>query len=89
MVGYGISVSLIVLGPVDTMIPERVSRQGYLCLISLVNSLHYSWVARYPMLTVMYLHHYFPDMCSSLVGWVGPKIVAKIRANYGATENNS
>ena len=87
MVGFGISVSTIVLGPVDMTVPERVSRMSYLCLVSMMNNLHYSWVCRYPFLTIMYVQHYFPDMCSSLVGWVGPKIVANIKSRYGATEN--
>merc|ERR1719323_795891 len=63
VVGFGISVSTIVLGPVDMTVPERVSRMSYLCLVSMMNNLHYSWVCRYPFLTIMYVQHYFPDMC--------------------------
>ena len=74
-------------GPVDKMVPERLARQAYLSLVAVTNSLHCSWVCRYPHLTLMYVHHYFPDLCSRLVGWLGPKVVANMRSKYGATES--
>ena len=87
VVGCGISVTQLVTGPVDKMVPERMSRQAYLSLVAVTNNLHIGWVARYPHLTLMYVHHYFPDLCSRLVGWLGPKVVANMRSKYGAMES--
>jgi len=86
VMGCGISVSMLVCGPVDMQIPDRVTRQAYLCLVSICNNLTVSWMCRYPFLTIMYVHHYFPDMCSRLVGLLGPRIVSSMRSKYGATD---
>ena len=48
MVGCGISVTQVVTGPVDKLIPERVSRMAELCLVSVAGGLASGWVARWP-----------------------------------------
>ena len=68
----------------DQNCPDNVSRQATLCLVGLLNNIHHSWACSYPFLTMMYLHHYLPDICSRFTSFVGPKIVAKIRTKYGA-----
>ena len=86
MVGCGISVTQVVAGPVDKALPERVARMAGLCLVGVANGLSSSWVARWPHLTGLYISHYFPDLVSRMVGWVGPRIVANIKGKYGATD---
>ena len=46
VMGCGISVSMLVCGPVDMQIPDRVTRQAYLCLVSICNNLTVSWMCR-------------------------------------------
>ena len=87
MVGCGISVTQVVTGPVDKLIPERVSRMPELCLVSVAAGLAGGWVARWPHLTGLYITHYFPDLVSRMVGWLGPRIVANVRAKYGANDD--
>ena len=86
VIGCGISVSILALGPIDKLIPVNVTRQADLCLVAVANSLTDSWICGYPWLTFMYLQHYFPDMCSRLIGWLGPRIAAKMKSKYGATD---
>ena len=85
--GCGISVSQVVAGPVDKAMPERVRRMADLCLVSVASGLSLSWVASWPHLTGLYIAHYFPDLVSRMVGWVGPRVVANIRGKYGATDD--
>ena len=85
--GCGISVSQVVAGPVDKAMPERVRRMADLCLVSVASGLSLSWVARWPHLTGLYIAHYFPDLVSRMVCWVGPRVVANIRGKYGATDD--
>ena len=86
ILSYGISVSFLVCGPVDLNSPNNVTRQALLCLVGLVQNIHYTWACSYPFLTMMYLHHYLPDICSRFTSFVGPRIVAKIRTKYGAAD---
>ena len=87
MVGCGISVTQVVAGPVDKALPKRVTRMAELSLVAVAGGLSSSWVARWPHLTGLYISHYFPDLVSRMVGWVGPRIVANIRGKYGATDD--
>ena len=86
VVGCVILVTQLVTGPVDKMIPESLARQADLSLVAITNNLHCSWVCRYPHLTLMYVHHYLPDLCSRMVGWLGPKVVTNMRSKYGARQ---
>ena len=86
VLSLGISVSFFICGPVDLNSPANVSRQAKMCLVAFANKIHNSWACSYPFLTMMYLHHYLPDICSRFTSFVGPKIVAKMRSKYGSTD---
>ena len=59
-----------------------------LVLVGMAGGLQTSWTCAWPHLTLLYLHHYFPDLVTRLVSWLGPRIVANMGTKYGATDTS-
>ena len=67
---------------------EELSRRAGLVLVAMAGGLQTSWTCAWPHLTLLYLHHYFPDLVTRLVSWLGPRIVANMGTKYGATDTS-
>ena len=65
---------------------EELPRRAGLVLVGMAGGLQTSWTCAWPHLTLLYLHHYFPDLVTRLVSWLGPRIVANMGTKYGAAD---
>lgn len=54
-------------------------RCAHLILVGAANNLSECWIANFPILPIFYATQYFPGLSNSIIQWVGPKFMLKLR----------
>ncbi|CAB3379507.1 Hypothetical predicted protein [Cloeon dipterum] len=67
------------------MTPERC---GELCAIAIANELYEGWMALFPILPVVYLMTYFPNMGRIIFKFIGPRQLQKLRDSKTTVETS-
>jgi len=68
------------------MTAERCAR---LILVGAANGLNESWIANFPILPIFYATQYFPGLTSSIIEWIGPKFMLRLRDSREDTVRTS